>query len=337
MSVSAAAAPGPRFRIVCPRKTVTGGPEALHQLGAALRAAGADAAMVYVPERPDNATPGKFAHYGVPVAPQLEDAPDVVVVLGETATDRLWRIRRARVLIWWLSVDFHFARPTKWTKRLKRWLRERLPSRRPYAFQPHPRLRHAWQSEYARRFLAARGVDDALPLTDYIAPELCVGEEALPAGPRADRVLYNPAKGAAFTARLIAHCAGSGLEFLPLRGYDGAALRALFGSSKVYVDFGEHPGRDRLPREAASSGCIVVTGRRGSAGNEIDVPLPPAHKFDQNDPDVLPRLRAALQAVCADDAAHRALQAGYRATIRGQRAVFLAEAAALAAAFAAPP
>ena len=30
-------------------------------------------------------------------------------------------------------------------------------------------------------------------------------------------------------------------------------LRDLFGSSKLYIDFGEHPGRDRIPREAAAS------------------------------------------------------------------------------------
>lgn len=322
-----------RFRILCPRATLTGGPEALHQLGHAMRAAGLDAAITYFPMRPDNRTPEKFAHYGVPVELRLADAPDVVVVVGETATDWVWRIRRARVLVWWLSVDFHFKRPEKWTKRAKLWLRERLPSRRPYAFQPHARVRHAWQSEYARRFLLSRGVTDALPLTDYIAPALTVPEEALPAAPRRDVCLYNPRKGWAFTQRLIAACEGAGVEFVPLVGYTEAQLRELFGAAKLYVDFGEHPGRDRIPREAAASGCVVLTGRRGSAGNPVDVPLPEAYKFDEDAPDVLPRLRATIAAVCADDAAHRAAQAGYRAWVRPQRETFFAEAAALGRAF----
>jgi hypothetical protein len=321
------------FRILCPRKTLTGGPEALHQLGAALVAAGLDVAMVYIPLRRDNETPDKFRHYGVPVELRLDDADDVVVIVGETATDWVWRVRRATVLIWWLSVDFHFKRPEKWTKRAKLWLRERLPHNRAYAFQPHARVRHAWQSEYARQFLLRRGVTDALPLTDYIAPALTVPEAEVPHAPRRNVCLYNPRKGWAFTQQLIAACAGSGIEFLPLQGYTEAQLRELFGSSKLYIDFGEHPGRDRIPREAAASGCIVVTGRRGSADNAVDVPLPDFYKVDERTPDVLTLLHERLVAVCADDAEHRAAQAPYRAWIRPQREHFRAEAAALGSAF----
>lgn len=318
-----------RFRILCPRNTLTGGPEALHQLGAAMREAGLDAAMVYVPLRPDNRTPDKFLRYGVPVRPRLEDDDDVVLVVGETATEWVWRARRAHVLIWWLSVDFHFKRPEKWSKRARLWLRERLPRNRAYAFQPHPRVHHAWQSEYARQFLLRRGVADALPLTDYIAPALTVPEDELPTAPRRDVCLYNPRKGFAFTQQLIAACAGSGIEFLPLQGYTEAQLRGLFGTSKLYIDFGEHPGRDRIPREAAASGCVVVTGRRGSAANAIDVPLPDFYKVDENAPGVLALLRERLAAICADDAAHRSAQAPYRAWIRPQRDIFRTEAAAL--------
>lgn len=322
-----------RFRILCPRKTLTGGPEALHQLGAALRAAGLDVAMVYTPQRRDNDTPDKFRHYGVPVQRRLDDAEDVVVVVGETATDWAWRVKRAQLLIWWLSVDFHFKRPEKWTKRAKLWLRERLPRNRAYAFQPHPRVHHAWQSEYARQFLLGRGVADPLPLTDYIAPALTVPEAELPTAGRRDVCLYNPRKGWAFTQRLIEACAGGGIEFVPLIGYTEAQLRDLFGRSKLYIDFGEHPGRDRIPREAAASGCIVVTGRRGSAANAVDVPLPDFYKVDESLTEALDLLRQRLPAICADDATHRAAQAAYRAWIRPQREQFFAEAAALGRVF----
>ena len=51
-------------------------------------------------------------------------------------------------------------------------------------------------------------------------------------------------------------------------------------TAKVYIDFGYHPGKDRIPREAAMCGCCVITNRRGSARNDIDVPIPPEFKFD---------------------------------------------------------
>jgi hypothetical protein len=36
---------------------------------------------------------------------------------------------------------------------------------------------------------------------------------------------------------------------------------------------------DRLPREAALAGCVVITNREGAAANDEDVPLPTRFKF----------------------------------------------------------
>ena len=49
--------------------------------------------------------------------------------------------------------------------------------------------------------------------------------------------------------------------------------------AKVYIDFGGHPGKDRIPREAALCGCCVVTGRRGAAGNDVEVPINQSYKL----------------------------------------------------------
>ena len=66
---------------------------------------------------------------------------------------------------------------------------------------------------------------------------------------------------------------------------------------QVYIDFGHHPGQDRLPREAAACGCLVVTGTRGSAGFHADVPLPPALKL-AHPLDDLEATADAILAVC---------------------------------------
>ena len=58
----------------------------------------------------------------------------------------------------------------------------------------------------------------------------------------------------------------------------------LMNKSKVYIDFGNHPGKDRIPREAAICGCCVITGLRGSANNDIDIPIPSSYKFSEKDP-----------------------------------------------------
>ena len=324
-----------RYVILCPRKTETGGPEALHQLGAALNAAGHDASMHYVPARASNQCPPRYLHYGVPVVHQIDDRSDVVVVIPEVMTDWVWRLHHAQRLIWWLSVAFYRQRPRKWTKRAKLWLRERLPSRRPYTFQPLPRLMHVYHGEYVRRFLVNHGISDALPLCEYLSPAFRLSEAEVPAATRGNVCLYNPRKGLAFTQRIVEACAGTGIEFVPLSGYDEDELRALFGNSKLYIDFGEHPGRDRMPREAAACGCIVFTGQRGSAGNAIDVPLAPFYKLDEEHPETLDVLRARLLQACDAYDGHRLAQADYRQWVRSLPQVFADDVAGVVAAFSA--
>ena len=91
--------------------------------------------------------------------------------------------------------------------------------------------------------------------------------------------------------------------------------------AKVYIDFGEHPGKDRIPREAAVCGCCVVTGRRGAAGNDVDVPIHPRYKFAdrlENIPAILDCIRRLL----AEYPQRIADFAAYRASIRKEKALF---------------
>ncbi|MDA8040023.1 MAG: hypothetical protein M0Z69_12895, partial [Actinomycetota bacterium] len=85
-------------------------------------------------------------------------------------------------------------------------------------------------------------------------------------------------------------------------------------------------GRDRIPREAALSGCVVIVANRGAAANDVDVPLAPQYKVD------LPRsrgsvaeLRRLLEMTRSEIGRHRRAQRGYRQAIIGQEAQFRAE------------
>jgi hypothetical protein len=57
-------------------------------------------------------------------------------------------------------------------------------------------------------------------------------------------------------------------------------------TSKVYIDFGNHPGKDRFPREAAHLGCIIITGKKGSAKFHEDVMIPEKFKFADNEKNI---------------------------------------------------
>jgi len=185
---------------------------------------------------------------------------------------------------------------------------------------------HLAQSQYAREFLHARGTR-SLMLTDHLSDAFVTSAEAHRCQPKKDVVLYNPRKGMEFTERLIDASRGR-LEFVPITGLDAAGVADLLASAKLYVDFGGHPGRDRLPREAALSGCCVITGRRGAAGNAVDVPIPDRFRLDERDPNCVDDVVELALASMRDFDCVTAEFDEYRRTVSGQHETFVAETAA---------
>lgn len=51
----------------------------------------------------------------------------------------------------------------------------------------------------------------------------------------------------------------------------------------IYIDFGNQPGKDRVPREASMCGCIVFVHRQGSAAYYEDSPLDDFFLFTSDD------------------------------------------------------
>ena len=47
------------------------------------------------------------------------------------------------------------------------------------------------------------------------------------------------------------------------------------------MDFGYHPGKDRMPREAALFGNCIITNQKGSAKNNLDIPIKSKYKFSE--------------------------------------------------------
>ena len=162
-------------------------------------------------------------------------------------------------------------------------------------------------------------------------------------GDRDIDVLYNPHKGMHYTDELIRRCSGrrpgsgkagvgSGngddgrskrMTFAPIgSGLHGrhrlppSSVSALLRRARIYVDFGPHPGMDRLPREAALAGCLVVTNREGAARYKEDVPIPEEYRVGGKfDPDGIRRLMRR----CLEEYTTRVAEFdGYRGWIAGQ-------------------
>ncbi|MDQ2102083.1 hypothetical protein [Azospirillum isscasi] len=271
--------------IFCMPKGRTGGPEALHQLGSTLRSLGKNAYMVYINceipdlqkkrsanglhdvyefKKFDDPIVPDYMKYGVPYTYDIIDAPENIIVLPEVWSYWLQFGEHLQKYFWWLSYDnaLSFVHASGgWDN-----------------FHRHD-CRHLVQSEYAKVSLRNHGINEVYPLFDFIGSNYFVPS---PSDKRVNRILYNH-KGAA-PAQKLAEMAP---EFIwqPLIGLTSEEVWSFFRTSKIYMDFGYHPGKDRMPREAAISGCCVITGLRGAARHFEDISIPGKYKVEDPEQD----------------------------------------------------
>lgn len=145
---------------------------------------------------------------------------------------------------------------------------------------------HLVQSEYAYDHCKYIGIpkNSIKFLGDYLRDEFLDNALRPCEIQKQNMVTYNPKKGMEFTKKIIS--LAPEIEWVPLIGLSTEEMSLLLKSAKVYIDFGDHPGMDRIPREAAISGCCVITGRKGSAAYYEDVPILDRYKFNDNADDV---------------------------------------------------
>lgn len=111
------------------------------------------------------------------------------------------------------------------------------------------------------------------------------------------------------------------IEWKPIINMTRQQVIDVMKTAKLYIDFGNHPGKDRLPRECAMNGLCVITGSRGSARFFEDVWLENKYKFDErksSKAEILNRIKETLKKYdeCIDDFAF------YRYKIMKEKAEF---------------
>ena len=278
---------GKTVYVVSPAYFKTGGTELAHQLVWLYNQNGICAKMAYLEakkhEEPLNPAFCKYIQEWCTFE-SIEDAKNNIVILPEIHTELVLNFKNAHVLIWWMSVDNYldevsffalkkhmgFLRSIKCTLFNGMLKEKKLKEKGVYQAEMH-----LYQSEYAKQFLQAKNLTNAFPLSDYINDLYFQNDDQVE---RRDVVLYNPRKGYRFTKKIINK--SPQFNWVALEHLSTEEVVTLLRSSKVYIDFGNHPGKDRFPREAAISGCCIITGRRGAAGNSIDISINEKYKFN---------------------------------------------------------
>lgn len=302
--------------LVCPSARASGGPELMHQLAHHLAQKGVDARMYYVPQTKNPVHPN-FVKYGTKYATEIDDNENNLIIFPEGLVTVYFELRHIRKCIWWLSVDnfyptflksqFTFLpyniifRLLKFGAVQKYCLNKALKQRFAY---------HLVQSLYAKDHLSKAGID-SLYLSDYINNVFITDAELVDVSNKENIVAYNPLKGYAFTKEIITR--SPQLRWVAIQNMTPEQVKDLLARAKVYIDFGDHPGKDRIPREAALMQCCVITGQKGSAAFE-DVNISPAYKF-QDKVENIPAIISTIESMMRDYDSHISQYAAYRKEI----------------------
>ncbi|MBC5992107.1 hypothetical protein [Pontibacter cellulosilyticus] len=261
--------------VACPADFVTGGPEAMHQLIHKLRSMGYNAFMYYFPADHKSPVPERFKEYNISFKREIIDDENNILICPEITTKLFGSYKHIRKAIWWLSIDNYFVVLNDESKLSK--IKSLVTGNYFFKFDDDNanEIFHFAQSEYAFQFLKAKGLKKIYPLSDYLNKSYLNNTATKE---KLNQVLYNPKKGIEKTKILINSYPE--ISWVPLEKMTLDQVKDTLSKSKVYIDFGNHPGKDRLPREAAMNNCCVITGREGSANYTKDLPIPEEFKFE---------------------------------------------------------
>jgi len=296
--------PNTKIYIAAPAATATGGPELLHQLAYHLKNdLNINAYMYYYPNNHPKPVHPDYEEYGIQFVNQVEDRKDNILIVPETikGIDLLEYYPNIRKVIWWLSVDNFYlsyifrSKSNFFIQRIINKIYKKFTGKslfdiaeialkdKKFRILQLPKSvkksdYHFVQSFYALNFIKNRGIvqDKIYYLSDYLNKSFLETQTDL--SKKENIVTYNPKKGFSFTKKII--YSAKDIKFVPLSNMSRGELIKTLQRAKVYIDLGNHPGKDRIPREAAILGCCVITGKRGSAAFFEDVPIPDEYKFE---------------------------------------------------------
>lgn len=294
-----------KIYVLCPAYSKTGGPELLHQLVKKLNDLDINATITYfdIREEDKNYRNSEFDIYTdkYSLVNEIEDKENNVLIIPEilNSIHISKKFKKIQKIIWWLSVDnflkgYGISKPLK-ILGIKAYIKMFFKGKILLNFGYIRKIQyHLCQSYYAIDFLKNKKIKNISYLSDYINKSFLETNNENVA--KEDIILYNPKKGLKFTKKIMEQ--SKELNWVPIQNLTTKQVRELLLKSKVYIDFGNHPGKDRFPREAAMCGCCVITGKRGSANFYEDVPIEAEFKYEdkqKNIPKIVEKIQQTVK------------------------------------------
>ena len=294
--------------ILAPAQTFTGGPECLHQLAHYInKLFKVQTLIYYLPNEIRNPVHKNFKQYKVKYTNIIEDQKDNILIMPEHFLFLKAGLKYSNItkIIWWLSIDNYYG--FKFNYQNKKIIRSiiKIPFKLISIFNKitnfyfgilsyHDYLKiiykftnlnnqkeinqaaaHLMQSYYSYEYLKDK-LKNLHFLFDFQNRNILKSIKHL--GKKENLICYSHKSN-----EYINLLKNSSREnFIELKGFTSKEIIKIFQKTKLYIDFGYHPGKDKMPREAVLFNNCVITNFKGSAYNKFDIPINKKYKFQQN-------------------------------------------------------
>lgn len=298
------------YYILSPSNFSSGGPKHMHQLGAELRNLGKNVFMYYYPNNIKDPVHENLKTYNVPFTRNIEDLDKNILVVAEVNDQILVskKYKNIQKVLFWQSLDHFFI--THYQQNFSKYIKSliKIPFHIINKFNqitqnhfgnlslakylkiiylnfPFYNLvkkkdfkLNLAQSYYQNKMLSLKNVKSHY-LNDFIRNEFFQAAKNVSLKDKQNIICYNPVKSSSFMNKIID--SNPNIKFVPLYNYTIKEIIKILSKSKIYIDFGYHPGVDGLPREAAILKNCIITNREGSALYPEAVPINEQYKFDE--------------------------------------------------------
>jgi hypothetical protein len=303
-----------KIYILCPGNVISGGIYSLHNLCAKLIEAGFHAGIHY-----HNIIPGVINHdhirsYNVPSFESIVDTSDNIIIVSETETLFLHPFLYIRKMVYWLGLNNYFKKPPFRRPFTIKTFRKFIQCRNYYGYSAgmvedikrniswwvkardiiwQDNTIHMSNSHYVAECCKKRGIKKIYVLHNPVREEyyLEAKHEVLKktkiiVGPKTPKILI-------LLCRLYFR-----YEVVRLKHLSPHTVKQHMKEAMVFAEFGNNSGRDRMPREAALMGCVVLSNTRGSASVYSDMPFPSTFKIADsitNYPKIIKLLKYSIE------------------------------------------
>jgi hypothetical protein len=344
--------------IYAPHKFSSGGPELLHQLAYILKNKyKKNVKMYYLPTTKTNPIHKDFIKLNIKFTKKIIDKKKNTLIIPEVYSNlnHSLRYKNIKKVIWWLSVNNYLN--SKFRSENNRFSRFfiKIPYFIIYFFNRitsyyfgiftiadfifnyyiqknlnnSPELKqakfHLAQSDYALNFIKKKFSSFKVFLLKDFQKDIFLDEYKnykKNIKLKKNIVTYNGTKSNDFMNSIINY--NKHIKFIPLINLTPKEVKNTLLKSKIYMDFGFHPGMDRPPREAVLLGNCIITNLKGSAKHFKDVPLPANFKFKEETKN-LNKIKKLINLIFLDYAKYEKKFKKYRKQITLEKIIFYSQ------------